>query len=217
MSCTLNIYRKSGTWLGQRELRLFKLLLSYITDPSAAENFIDLILPFFSKKDLNSGEPCLSKFFCTLCMHSKWLFFFFHFIFKFPATLTWSSMGLLYCRWVFGSTTCCEGNSSKSKVQGICKSSKCTEPITCDCWIGTAAMHLWYLWWAVVAWIFNVISGNCCSICDVNFDTLPVPISHYDLWHVCYYFTLSYLVSGIFNRLGSYEILTQFRHQNLVN
>ncbi|KAG2589626.1 small subunit processome component 20 homolog [Panicum virgatum] len=50
--------RKSGTWLGQRELRLFKLLLSYITDPSAAENFIDLILPFFSKKDLNSDE-CL--------------------------------------------------------------------------------------------------------------------------------------------------------------
>uniref|UniRef100_K3XDN4 Uncharacterized protein n=1 Tax=Setaria italica TaxID=4555 RepID=K3XDN4_SETIT len=50
--------RKSGTWLGQRELRLFKLLLNYITDPSAAENFIDLILPFFSKKDLNSDE-CL--------------------------------------------------------------------------------------------------------------------------------------------------------------
>lgn len=50
--------RRSGTWLGQRELRLFKLLLNYITDPSAAENFIDLILPFFSKKDLNSDE-CL--------------------------------------------------------------------------------------------------------------------------------------------------------------
>nr|CAB3473394.1 unnamed protein product [Digitaria exilis] len=50
--------RKSGTWLGQRELRLFKLLLNYISDPSAAENFIDLILPFFSKKDLNTDE-CL--------------------------------------------------------------------------------------------------------------------------------------------------------------
>ncbi|WVZ69932.1 hypothetical protein U9M48_018646 [Paspalum notatum var. saurae] len=50
--------RRSGTWLGQRELRLFKLLLNYITEPSAAENFIDLILPFFSKKDLNSDE-CL--------------------------------------------------------------------------------------------------------------------------------------------------------------
>ena len=79
MSCTLNIYRKSGTWLGQRELRLFKLLLSYITDPSAAENFIDLILPFFSKKDLNSGEPCFNIFLCTLCMHSKWLLFFISF------------------------------------------------------------------------------------------------------------------------------------------
>ncbi|KAJ1284067.1 hypothetical protein BS78_03G175200 [Paspalum vaginatum] len=50
--------RRSGTWLGQRELRLFKLLLNYIREPSAAENFIDLILPFFSKKDLNSDE-CL--------------------------------------------------------------------------------------------------------------------------------------------------------------
>ncbi|EES00968.2 hypothetical protein BDA96_03G215700 [Sorghum bicolor] len=50
--------RRSGTWLGQRELRLFKLLLNYITDPSAADNFIDLILPFFSKKDLNSDD-CL--------------------------------------------------------------------------------------------------------------------------------------------------------------
>ncbi|CAO2170436.1 unnamed protein product [Urochloa humidicola] len=50
--------RKSGTWLGQRELRLLKLLLNYITDPSAAENFIDLILPFFSRKDLKSDE-CL--------------------------------------------------------------------------------------------------------------------------------------------------------------
>lgn len=50
--------RRSGTWLGQRELRLFKLLLNYITDPSAADKFIDLILPFFSKKDLNSDD-CL--------------------------------------------------------------------------------------------------------------------------------------------------------------
>lgn len=57
ISCIFNIYRRSGTWLGQRELRLFKLLLNYITDSSAADNFIDLILPFFSKKDLNSGKP----------------------------------------------------------------------------------------------------------------------------------------------------------------
>lgn len=62
MSCAFDLYRKSGTWLGQRELRLFKLLLNYISDPSAAENFIDLILPFFSKKDLNTGEPSFSKF-----------------------------------------------------------------------------------------------------------------------------------------------------------
>ncbi|XP_062230251.1 uncharacterized protein LOC133927941 isoform X2 [Phragmites australis] len=52
------LHRRSGTWLGQRELRLFKLLLNYITDASAAERVIDLILPFFSKKDLNSDE-CL--------------------------------------------------------------------------------------------------------------------------------------------------------------
>uniref|UniRef100_A0A0D9V2B9 Uncharacterized protein n=1 Tax=Leersia perrieri TaxID=77586 RepID=A0A0D9V2B9_9ORYZ len=52
------LHRKSGTWLGQRELRLFKLLMKYITDPSSAEHVLDLILPFFSKKDLNSDE-CL--------------------------------------------------------------------------------------------------------------------------------------------------------------
>ncbi|KAL6615458.1 hypothetical protein ACP70R_037728 [Stipagrostis hirtigluma subsp. patula] len=52
------LQRRSGTWFGQRELRLFKLLLNYITDPSAAERVIDLILPFFSKKDLNPDE-CL--------------------------------------------------------------------------------------------------------------------------------------------------------------
>ncbi|KAM3330839.1 hypothetical protein ACQJBY_027135 [Aegilops geniculata] len=52
------LHRRSGRWLGQRELRLFKLLLNYITDPSAAEHVLDLVLPFFSKKDLNSDE-CL--------------------------------------------------------------------------------------------------------------------------------------------------------------
>uniref|UniRef100_A0A0D3EQL0 Uncharacterized protein n=1 Tax=Oryza barthii TaxID=65489 RepID=A0A0D3EQL0_9ORYZ len=52
------LHRKSGTWLGQRELRLFKLLMKYITDPSSAEHVLDLILPFFSKKDLNPDE-CL--------------------------------------------------------------------------------------------------------------------------------------------------------------
>ncbi|KAF0916337.1 hypothetical protein E2562_005936 [Oryza meyeriana var. granulata] len=52
------LHRKSGMWLGQRELRLFKLLLKYITEPSSAEHVLDLILPFFSKKDLNPDE-CL--------------------------------------------------------------------------------------------------------------------------------------------------------------
>lgn len=52
------LHRRSGRWLGKRELRLFKLLLNYITDPSAAEHVVDLVLPFFSKKDLNSDE-CL--------------------------------------------------------------------------------------------------------------------------------------------------------------
>lgn len=69
ISCTSDMYRKSGTWLGQRELRLFKLLLNYISDPSAAENFIDLILPFFSKKDLNNGEPSFSKFYVHISRH----------------------------------------------------------------------------------------------------------------------------------------------------
>ncbi|KAL6881997.1 hypothetical protein ACP4OV_011469 [Aristida adscensionis] len=53
-----DLHRRSSTWLGQRELRLFKLLLNYITDPSASEHFINLILPFFSKKDLSPDE-CL--------------------------------------------------------------------------------------------------------------------------------------------------------------
>uniref|UniRef100_A0A0A9EEA2 HTH arsR-type domain-containing protein n=1 Tax=Arundo donax TaxID=35708 RepID=A0A0A9EEA2_ARUDO len=52
------LHRRSGTWLGQCELRLFKLLLNYITDASVAEHVIDFTLPFFSKKDLNSDE-CL--------------------------------------------------------------------------------------------------------------------------------------------------------------
>ncbi|KAM0879606.1 hypothetical protein ACQ4PT_034126 [Festuca glaucescens] len=52
------LHRRTGRWLGQRELRLFKLLLNYITDPLAAEHVVDLVLPFFSKKDLNSDE-CL--------------------------------------------------------------------------------------------------------------------------------------------------------------
>lgn len=56
-SVPFDLYRRSGRWLGQRELRLFKLLLNYITDPSAAEHVVDLVLPFFSKKDLNSGKP----------------------------------------------------------------------------------------------------------------------------------------------------------------
>jgi U3 small nucleolar RNA-associated protein 20 len=53
----LHVYRRSGRWLGQHELRLFKLLLNYITDPLAAEHVVDLVLPFFSKKDLNAGKP----------------------------------------------------------------------------------------------------------------------------------------------------------------
>uniref|UniRef100_J3L1D9 Uncharacterized protein n=1 Tax=Oryza brachyantha TaxID=4533 RepID=J3L1D9_ORYBR len=52
------LHRKSGMWFGQRELRLFKLLLKYITEPSSAEHVLDVILPFFSKKELNPDE-CL--------------------------------------------------------------------------------------------------------------------------------------------------------------
>ncbi|KAG8051514.1 hypothetical protein GUJ93_ZPchr0001g29715 [Zizania palustris] len=52
------LHRRSGIWLGKRELRLFKLLLKYITDSSSAEHVLDLIVPFFNKKDLNPDE-CL--------------------------------------------------------------------------------------------------------------------------------------------------------------
>jgi len=84
---------------------------------------------------------------------------------------------------------CCEGNNSKSEMQGICKSSKCTEPITCDCRIGTAAMYLWYLWWVVITWSFNVVSGNyhylwcqLCPLCHVACSCFTVSCGNLHFW-----------------------------------
>nr|CAD1819808.1 unnamed protein product [Ananas comosus var. bracteatus] len=51
-------HRKSTIWPGQRELRIFKLLVKYIRDPVSADYFLDILLPFLRKKDLNSDE-CL--------------------------------------------------------------------------------------------------------------------------------------------------------------
>ncbi|XP_073005480.1 uncharacterized protein [Typha latifolia] len=49
-------HRKFTIWPGQRELRIFKLLVKYIKDPKAAACFVDILLPFFRKKDVNSDE-----------------------------------------------------------------------------------------------------------------------------------------------------------------
>lgn len=49
-------HRKSTIWPGQRELRIFKLLVKYIRDPVSADYFLDILLPFLRKKDLNSGK-----------------------------------------------------------------------------------------------------------------------------------------------------------------
>lgn len=38
------------------ELRIFKLLVKYVNDPFAAAQFVNILLPIFKKKALNSGE-----------------------------------------------------------------------------------------------------------------------------------------------------------------
>ncbi|XP_020268432.1 uncharacterized protein LOC109843882 [Asparagus officinalis] len=43
---------------GKTELRIFKLLVMYVNDHVVAEKFVDILLPIFKKKALNSDE-CL--------------------------------------------------------------------------------------------------------------------------------------------------------------
>lgn len=38
------------------EVRIFKLLGRYVNETSIAREFIDIVLPFFGKKGLTSGE-----------------------------------------------------------------------------------------------------------------------------------------------------------------
>ncbi|XP_020264631.1 small subunit processome component 20 homolog isoform X1 [Asparagus officinalis] len=52
------ISRKSPMSSGKTELRIFKLLVKYVNDPVVAEKFVDILLPIFKKKALNSDE-CL--------------------------------------------------------------------------------------------------------------------------------------------------------------
>ncbi|KAF5199197.1 Small subunit processome component 20-like protein [Thalictrum thalictroides] len=56
--CYCDSQRKSVKWPGKTELRIFKLLSTYINEPLAAMKFVDILLPFLSKKARNSDE-CL--------------------------------------------------------------------------------------------------------------------------------------------------------------
>lgn len=49
-------HRKCIKWPGDTELRIFKLLVRYITDPIVAGRFIDILTPFFKKKNTSPGE-----------------------------------------------------------------------------------------------------------------------------------------------------------------
>lgn len=49
-------YRKSSVSSWMTELRIFKLLVKYVNDPFAAAQFVNILLPIFKKKALNSGE-----------------------------------------------------------------------------------------------------------------------------------------------------------------
>ncbi|CAA6658531.1 unnamed protein product [Spirodela intermedia] len=50
--------RKTIIWPAMEEIRIFKLLGRYVNETSIAREFIDIMLPFFGKKGLNSDE-CL--------------------------------------------------------------------------------------------------------------------------------------------------------------
>ncbi|CAL9093376.1 unnamed protein product [Musa textilis] len=50
------VHRKCTTWPGTTELRIFKLLVRYITDPTVAGQFVDILMPLFKKKDSSPDE-----------------------------------------------------------------------------------------------------------------------------------------------------------------
>lgn len=54
--------RKCTTWPGTSELRIFKLLVRYITDPTIAEQFVDILMPLFKKKDSSPGALYICSF-----------------------------------------------------------------------------------------------------------------------------------------------------------
>ncbi|PIA45006.1 hypothetical protein AQUCO_01700514v1 [Aquilegia coerulea] len=54
--CDNDSQRKSVKWPGKTELRIFKLLSTYISEPLAAMKFVDILLPFMTKKAQNSDE-----------------------------------------------------------------------------------------------------------------------------------------------------------------
>ncbi|MQL78120.1 hypothetical protein Taro_010527 [Colocasia esculenta] len=51
-------HRKALMWPGMKEIRILKLLGRYINETLMARKFLDIMLPFFKKKDMNSDE-CL--------------------------------------------------------------------------------------------------------------------------------------------------------------
>ncbi|KAM7259266.1 hypothetical protein ACFE04_015007 [Oxalis oulophora] len=51
--------RKSVRTPGEKEMRIFKLLSKYITQQLLAEKFVDILLPFFTKKVKHSGRACI--------------------------------------------------------------------------------------------------------------------------------------------------------------
>ncbi|KAJ8506605.1 hypothetical protein OPV22_007491 [Ensete ventricosum] len=50
------VHRKCTTWPGTTELRIFKLLVKYVTDPTIAGQFVDILMPLFKKKDSSPDE-----------------------------------------------------------------------------------------------------------------------------------------------------------------
>lgn len=52
-------YRKLVRCPGETEIRIFKLLLKYIRNPFLAKKFVDILLPFLSKRVQGSGKNVL--------------------------------------------------------------------------------------------------------------------------------------------------------------
>ena len=55
-------YRKLVRCPGNTEIRIFKLLSKYIADPLLAKKFVDILLPFLSKRVQGSGKNILKLY-----------------------------------------------------------------------------------------------------------------------------------------------------------